>query len=244
MIIWVRINKRSLLKNHTISIAQMTDCSYGGRGHVGTITFLFKFRVNGKEIEGGGSFNSSELNFGDLQSFFLGKTFPVIYNPDYPHNNFLLIRPGDFKQFDYSFPDTLQWVLKYLHSDKPDVSNKNALSRVVKFQYLGYGDTIYALMEGNVYINDSINTSDTLLKPLAGVQVNAEQNNKLTYTNSNGEFMIGLEKGTFNLMITREGYQPLKITNYMSDPDQVSRVKIILAKGDELKTFEIPKPLR
>jgi hypothetical protein len=116
-LIWSNSNKKSLLKNHQVAIAKITDCSYGGKGHAGTITFLYKFVSNNEEIQGGKTFNSAELNFDDAKSFFLGKTFPVVYNPNNPNNNFLLIRPKDFNQFNYSLPDSLHWILKYIRGN-------------------------------------------------------------------------------------------------------------------------------
>jgi hypothetical protein len=115
ILIWSTISKKKLLKTHELSSAKITNCSYGGRGNSGTITFNFDFYISRTEIGGSSSINSSELNFDDAKVFFLGKTFPVVYNPDNFNNNFLLIRPKDFERFHYSFPDSLRWVLKYIH---------------------------------------------------------------------------------------------------------------------------------
>ncbi len=115
-------------------------------------------------------------------------------------------------------------------------------SRVVSFHYGGYSDTIYALINGKIYERNLISTLNDSLLPLGNVKIIAEQNNKTAFTNSDGEFIIGLEKGVFSLLITKEGYQSLRITNYVSDPDQISGARIILEKGINLRTFEIPKP--
>lgn len=116
MVCMVSVFKRKLIQHHNISVAKVTDCSYGGRGHVGIITFLFVFQFNDKEIDGSRTFNSNELNFGDAKSFFLSRTFPVIYDSSSPNINYLLIRPIDFEKFHYAFPDSLKWALKYLNS--------------------------------------------------------------------------------------------------------------------------------
>ncbi len=115
MVCMVSVFKRKLIQHHNISVAKVTDCSYGGRGHVGTITFLYIFQFNDKEIEGSKTFNSDELNFSDAKSFFLNRTFPVIYDSSSPNINFLLIRPADFEKFHYTFPDSLKWVIKYVN---------------------------------------------------------------------------------------------------------------------------------
>jgi hypothetical protein len=119
-------------------------------------------------------------------------------------------------------------------------STKNLRSRVLDFQYGGYSDTIYALIEGEVYERGSNTVSKDSLSPIGNVQIKVEQNNRLVSTDSAGKFFIGLSKGVFSFLLTKEGYQSLRITNYISDPDQVSSAKIVLEKGRDLITFEIP----
>ncbi len=68
-------------------------------------------------VEGSGSLNSNEICFSNVKSFFLGKTFPIVYKSNSADNSHLLIRPRDFEKFHLVFPDSLRWVLKYLHSE-------------------------------------------------------------------------------------------------------------------------------
>ena len=70
--------------------------------------------------------------------------------------------------------------------------------------------------------------------------ITAIQNKKITQTDELGQFSIGLEKGVFSLLVSKPGYQPLTIVNYMSDPDQVSDTKIVLVKGNTNQYFKIP----
>ena len=127
--------------------------------------------------------------------------------------------------------------------DYNNASDKNlsAQSRVEKFEYSGYSDTIFALIDGKVYepVKNS-NGIDTLL-PLSQADVKVSENGAKTVTDENGEFGIWLGKGTFTLEIKKEGYEPITLTNYVSDPDQISFAKIILVKGKKQRTFEIPK---
>ncbi len=111
------IFKKALIKNHKESVAKITEGSYGGRGHSGTISLIFKFNVEGREIEGNAAFNSSELYYSDVEKFIVGKTFPVVYNPNSPHSNHLLIRKKDFEQFNVPFPDSMKWVLQYFKKE-------------------------------------------------------------------------------------------------------------------------------
>ena len=119
-------------------------------------------------------------------------------------------------------------------------SNKfHSVSKVEYFQYGGYNDTICALIDGNIYERDSSNSPNNRLRPLQNVKIKIEQNNKSVLTDTAGHFLIGAEKGSFSLLVTKDGYQELRLTNYISDPDQVSKAKIILAKGTRPQTYKI-----
>src|SRR5450755_4868221 len=91
LFIWFSLSRKQLLKDRKISVAR---------------------------IEGSSALSSSEINFQEVKSFLLNRTFPVIYSPNYPKNNYILIRPEDFNRFNYSFPDSLNWVLKYIRGKK------------------------------------------------------------------------------------------------------------------------------
>ena len=114
VMIWALTNKKDLLSNHKITIALVNDCYSGGRGNLGTI-ILYKFDLDGKEVTGTGAFSHDALNLPNAKSYIIGKTFPVAYDPQHPSNNILLIRETDFKQFNIEMPDSLHWLLKYVH---------------------------------------------------------------------------------------------------------------------------------
>lgn len=120
-------------------------------------------------------------------------------------------------------------------------AQNNKVSKLLKFQYGGYDDTVVALIYGNVYQENTLTNSKDSLQPLSNVSIKVEQNSKAVSTDSTGHFQIGLEKGTFNLLISKPGYQSLRLTNYISDPDQISNTIIILEKGSELQIAEISK---
>lgn len=114
VIIWALTNKKNLLSNHKITNAIVIDCYSGGRGNEGT-TILYKFDLSGKEVTGSSAFSHEVLNLSNAKTYIIGKTFPVAYDPQRPSNNILLIREKDFKQFNIDMPDSLQWLLKYVH---------------------------------------------------------------------------------------------------------------------------------
>ena len=118
---------------------------------------------------------------------------------------------------------------------------QKAKSRVSYFHYGGYGDTLYATLEGQIfYLDTSLKTKDSLTK-LRDVTIKILEHNKTLLSDTNGQFVINLEKGVFSLLFDKNGFQPLLIKNYVSDPDQFSGTKIYLEKGKEQQTFIIPK---
>jgi len=107
-------------------------------------------------------------------------------------------------------------------------------SRVSEFNYSGYGDSIYAVIDINVYASDG-------KTPLADVQIKAEKNGKSRTTNKDGFVEIPFEKGDYNIMIAKSGYQSIRLKNYHSDPDQISNATIILEQGVGTQNFELPE---
>jgi len=108
-------------------------------------------------------------------------------------------------------------------------------SRIISFEYGTYEDTSCALLYGQVYELNPTRHSNDSLRPLANVVIKAQDSVKknftlTTITNSKGQFLIASDKGTFNLTVTKKGYQIIKITSYIADPGRVSKTKIILEK--------------
>ena len=46
-------------------------------------------------------------------SFFIGRSFPVIYNPEDPESNCILITRKYFEIYGVNFPDSLTWIDAY-----------------------------------------------------------------------------------------------------------------------------------
>jgi hypothetical protein len=114
-------------------------------------------------------------------------------------------------------------------------------SRVAIFSYGGYGDDSVATLDGKVfYLDSNVKTKDSLTL-LAGVSITVLEQTKNTVTDSAGAFELKLSKGIFSLLVTKEGFQPLLIKNYASNPDQFSGTKIYLEKGNQQQTFVIPE---
>jgi hypothetical protein len=113
-------------------------------------------------------------------------------------------------------------------------------SRVGYFHYGGYGDTICATLYGQVWYADAtIQTQDSLVK-LNGVQIKVLENDSTYITGADGNFQFCCKNGTYRLLVTKNGFQPLLIKNYVSRSDRLSEIKIYLEKGNARQTFTIP----
>jgi hypothetical protein len=115
--------------------------------------------------------------------------------------------------------------------------NKN--SRVEHFEYQGYGDTVVAMLFGEILTAKK--DSPAVFIPLPDVLVTVDSLVKTVKTDNKGQFELGLFSGTYKLIINKPGYQPLQISQYVADGDRVSIVKIILSLGDSLQNYSIPR---
>jgi hypothetical protein len=112
-------------------------------------------------------------------------------------------------------------------------------SRVVVFEYGEHYDTSCAILEGQVYEVNLIPNSKDSLYPVVNAMVkstdSADKVYKTAYTNSQGKFSMSFfNEGTYNLVITKEGFQTIRITNFIADTGQTSTIKIILEKDHKL----------
>ena len=112
----------------------------------------------------------------------------------------------------------------------------NQISRVEKFEYMGMGDTIFAVIYGEVYQLENFKKV-----PLKDVLITADSIDKSTKTNEKGLFELGFPKGKYKITIHKNGYQTITINNYTSYPDEISETKIILVKGNSFQNFICPQ---
>lgn len=70
----------------------------------------YEFYYNNKKIIGSASSKNLKGNLS-----FENKYFPVLYDPVHGHKE-LLMEPRIFNEYNIPFPDSLKWVLEFLHS--------------------------------------------------------------------------------------------------------------------------------
>ena len=106
--------KSQLEKFYKVTIAKTVGVSGGGKGNAGRLFLKYLIQVDGKQYKDSKAFLTSEVSWEDCEKHLTGKTFPAVYNPDYPSISFMLITPKDFARFRQAFPDSLKWVVKYV----------------------------------------------------------------------------------------------------------------------------------
>jgi len=109
-------------------------------------------------------------------------------------------------------------------------------SRVTNFEYKGFGDTIFAVINGEIY-----EANNSVFTPLKDVIVCVDSIDKSIKTDKNGKFEIGLNSGKYKITVNKKGYQTIYINNFISIPDQISKIRIILEKGNSKQTYNCPK---
>lgn len=90
--------------NKCYAIGRITRYVFIPKGRQG---FEFEFFVDGSKYE---SYHFFPRDVGS----FTNKKFPVVYECDNPSNSNMLIFPGDFRQNNEVFPDSLSWVRQYV----------------------------------------------------------------------------------------------------------------------------------
>lgn len=114
ILVYAFVRKNTLEKNPQLGVAVTYDYSVNGRGNAGGLNIEYAFNLNAKKYKATLALTTYELSAYNCKNYFIGTSFPVVYDPSNPSNSLLLIRPKDFKRFGIPFPDSLNWVLRYL----------------------------------------------------------------------------------------------------------------------------------
>lgn len=112
--VWGFWDKSKLNTNHKLQKGVITKCTYGGKGNAGHILMEYNFELQRKIFTGTYSILSSKITPLECEKEFVGKYFPLIFNPENPANSRMLILPKDFYSNQLSFPDSLKWVMGYV----------------------------------------------------------------------------------------------------------------------------------
>jgi len=105
VIFWRNMIQEDLKKNGVIVNAEIIKVNVGGKVSGG---FQCRFNFKGEMYE---ESSPSTLHSGVYD--FIGKTFPAMYSRKHDALE-ILITPTDFEKFNIPFPDSLNWVMKYV----------------------------------------------------------------------------------------------------------------------------------
>ncbi|ANE52902.1 hypothetical protein [Flavisolibacter tropicus] len=104
----VRFRKASELEEHgTITTGYVTSV---WDAYKGWTRFKYYYFHNGKKIKGSDSYKT--LSF-TIKDSLVGKAVPILYVPENPQNNKLLLTEADFNGLNKEFPDSLKWIQRY-----------------------------------------------------------------------------------------------------------------------------------
>lgn len=106
---------------------------------------------------------------------------------------------------------------------------------IVKLEYLGYSDTIVAILYGRIV--------DDKNQPIHGVRIHSDDSVHHVQTDSIGNFELGFESGKYDVLVQKEGFQPILLKGYTANSDQVTKVDIQLSskRRDTLEYDASPK---
>lgn len=116
-------------------------------------------------------------------------------------------------------------------------SNKEN-TKIIHFEYGGYGDTIVGTVKGNAR---KIVTFDKIIG--AGeFEVEINHSKKINVrTEVDGSYFFEIPNGTYNLKYILNGYEPIIIKNYKSVDNQVTTIDVDFEQGNNTQIYITPK---
>ena len=99
--------RKRLKENGKKTMGKITNVTSGFRGGHTVIEYQF---LDNNQIT---IYSNSQHDALLRNRVFIGKVFPVIYNPGNSNENEIIIGRKTFEEFNIYFPDSLDWVEKY-----------------------------------------------------------------------------------------------------------------------------------
>jgi hypothetical protein len=91
----------SLRTKHNLTSATITNWNHSAKAG---IWLDYEFKIDQQTFSGGRKYYELKS---DYAKYLVGKQFPIIYSPNEPDNNALLIIPADYDEFGLVRPDSL-----------------------------------------------------------------------------------------------------------------------------------------
>lgn len=110
-----RMNKNTRLKRHGL-ICDGIPASIQSTGRIfNSLKIHYRFPFHGNQYEQVLTARDMLMSFEDEIFYYKGHV-PVLVDTTDPENSHLLLRPSDFIYFGLPFPDSLNWVFKYMNN--------------------------------------------------------------------------------------------------------------------------------
>ena len=104
---------QQLRREHRLTIAKIVDFYWAGRG-TNRWSLEGEFSIGGKHYTASCNLSCQDLKSDTLRKYLLNKTFPVVYNPSRPQNNYLLLDKAAYESFNVLVPDSLKQTVELL----------------------------------------------------------------------------------------------------------------------------------
>ena len=104
--------KNELIENPTIILGEVKKLKKVYKDHD---RFEYTFKYNDRLYSGSSHSNGKSGDYSDLIGHFKSNFFPVVISAKNPKKySSILVVPEDFEEYGLKFPDSLNWVLKYI----------------------------------------------------------------------------------------------------------------------------------
>lgn len=112
-VVFAETYRIELSNKHLVGQAIVTNCHLGGRGNANYFVDGY-FYVDNKRYKTSVPLSCSNLNVDNLNARLVGRKFMVLYNPDEPSNNILLLEKKTFDLYNIQMPDSMKLILDFL----------------------------------------------------------------------------------------------------------------------------------
>lgn len=108
-IIVLYLNGKKLSNYHQVALATITKCEWASRGTARYIVGGI-FKVNNKDYYTSCQLSCQSLRVNELQEKLIGLKVPVVFLPENPFVNYLLVEQKDYDFYEVSFADSSKWI--------------------------------------------------------------------------------------------------------------------------------------
>ena len=121
LMIWGKGQRDKLQQSHAKTTGIVTGVERLGGRNGAENSLCYSYKVGVIKVVGYKLITLPQAS-SSFCAYLVGKSFPVMYDPEKPSLSEILIFPKDFKEWDEYYPDSLGWVLKLMEKYPPPPS--------------------------------------------------------------------------------------------------------------------------